>query len=76
MTETPIPNQMPPAPSVEPGTYTVAQIAKLAQASQRHVWRLVDQGLVPGRIRGLGRLVRFSRAAVDAWLAGRPARRG
>jgi excisionase family DNA binding protein len=75
MADTPTPNPTPPAPSVEPGTYTVPQIAKLAQASERHVWRLVDQGLVPGRIRGLGRLVRFSRSAVDAWLAGRPAGR-
>ena len=66
-----------PAPTT--GTYTVPDLAKRLPASERHVWRLVDQGLVPGRIPGIGRLVRFSRTAVDAWLAGdlqfRPATR-
>jgi predicted DNA-binding transcriptional regulator AlpA len=60
-----------PEPSpIAPAAYTVPDIARLAQSSERHVWRLIDQGLVPGRIKGLGRLVRFSRAVVDAWLAG------
>jgi excisionase family DNA binding protein len=54
-------------------TYTSADIARLAGCSERHVRRLAARGLVPGRIRGLGSLVRYSRAAVDAWLAGRPA---
>jgi excisionase family DNA binding protein len=57
-------------PSAAPATYTVPEIAQLIQSSERHVWRLADQGLIPGRIRGTGRLVRFSRIAVDAWLAG------
>jgi excisionase family DNA binding protein len=57
-----------------PATYTVPEIASLAQASERHIWRLIDLGLVPGRVKGMGRLVRFSRAAVDAWLSGRTAR--
>jgi excisionase family DNA binding protein len=56
--------------STSHAAYTVAQIAALAQASERHIWRLVDQGKVPGRIKGLGRLVRFSKSAVDAWLSG------
>jgi excisionase family DNA binding protein len=65
-----------PEPSVSSATYTVHDIANLTKSSERHVWRLVDQGLVPGRIKGLGRLVRFSRGAVDEWLAGRSSGRG
>ncbi len=60
----------------EPATYTVPDIARLIRSSIRHAWRLADKNAIPGRIRGMGRLVRFSRAAVDAWLAGnRPAGR-
>jgi excisionase family DNA binding protein len=62
---------IPPAAADAAATYTVQDIARLTQSSERHIWRLADQGKIPGRIRGLGRLVRFSRAAVDAWLAGR-----
>jgi excisionase family DNA binding protein len=64
-----------PEPSIVPGAYTVADIARLTQSSERHIWRLSDQGKIPGRIKGLGRLVRFSKAAVDAWLAGQAAGR-
>jgi excisionase family DNA binding protein len=65
-----------PEPSTAPATYTIADIARLTQSSERHVWRLNDQGNIPGRIKGLGRLVRFSKSAVDAWLAGQTAGRG
>jgi excisionase family DNA binding protein len=65
-----------PEPSTAPATYTVADIARLTQSSERHVWRLADRGLIPGRIKGLGRLVRFSKLAVDAWLAGQTPGRG
>jgi excisionase family DNA binding protein len=58
-----------PEPPAAPATYTVPDIARLTQTSKRHIHRLNDKGLVPGRIKGLGRLVRFSKAAVDAWLA-------
>ena len=51
-------------------TYTVDQVAMIAQCSARHVWRLIDKGEVPGVIR-LGRLVRFSKSKIDDWLAGR-----
>jgi excisionase family DNA binding protein len=74
MTESP--TAMAAEAAAAPAAYTVPDIARLTQTSERHVWRLADRGLVPGRIRGLGRLVRFSRAAVDAWLAGQTARRG
>jgi excisionase family DNA binding protein len=59
----------PAHPPALPATYTVRDVARLTQSSERHVWRLADKGLIPGRIEGLGRLVRFSRSAVDAWLA-------
>jgi excisionase family DNA binding protein len=56
-------------PESPANTYTVAQLAALLQCSERHVWRLSDQNKIPGKLR-LGRLVRFSRPQVDAWLAG------
>jgi excisionase family DNA binding protein len=56
----------------ESSTYTVDQVAQLAQCSTRHVHRLKDAGQIPGMMR-FGRLIRFSKQAVDAWLgAGMP----
>jgi excisionase family DNA binding protein len=49
--------------------YTVPDLATRTQSSERHIWRLIDLGLVPGVYR-LGRLVRIHRATADAWLAG------
>lgn len=49
-------------------TYTVADLASLLQCSERHVLRLTAAQAVPGAIR-FGRLLRFSRAIVDRWLA-------
>ncbi len=51
------------------GTYTIGQIAELLHCSLRHARRLDADGTLPGRI-VLGRLVRFSRRQVDAWLNG------
>jgi len=65
-----------PAPPTAIATYTIADIARLAQASERHLHRLNDQGKIPGRIRGLGRLTRFGRAAIDQWLTGGSGVRG
>ena len=71
--------ESPPAPDPAPvdraSTYTVEQLAELLQCSARHIWRLSDQNKIPGKLR-IGRLVRFSRPQVDAWLAGqaKPAR--
>jgi excisionase family DNA binding protein len=48
--------------------YTVRDLAGRTQSSSRHIWRLIDKGLVPGVYR-LGRLVRIHRATADAWLA-------
>jgi excisionase family DNA binding protein len=70
------PSLTAPDPPTAPATYTVPDIAQLIQSSERHIWRLADQGKIPGRVKGLGRLVRFSRSAVDAWLAGQATGRG
>jgi len=61
---------LPGQATVSAQTYTVPQIARLAQSSDRHIRRLIDAGKVPGKIQGLGRLVRFSKVVIDAWLAG------
>ncbi len=55
-------------------TYMIVDIARLARCSERHIRRLAARGQIPGRIRGLGQLIRYSRAAVDAWLAGQEVR--
>jgi len=62
---------VPPAlpAAIEAATYTVEQLADLAQCSARHVWRLIDAGKIPGVLR-IGRLVRISRKIADAWLSG------
>jgi excisionase family DNA binding protein len=55
--------------------YTVSDLSGRLQCSERHIWLLIDQGLVPGVMR-LGRLVRLHGPTVDAWLAaGAPQRR-
>jgi excisionase family DNA binding protein len=51
-----------------PEAYAVKDLAGMLQCSGRHIWRMAELGAIPGKFR-FGRLVRFSRAAVDAWLA-------
>jgi excisionase family DNA binding protein len=55
--------------AVEPATYTVPDLARLLNCSERHVWRQIDLKQIPGVIR-CGRLVRLSRRVIDTWLAG------
>jgi excisionase family DNA binding protein len=52
------------------GSYTVSDVAQLTQSSERHVWRQIDLGRIPGVFR-LGRLVRISKPIFDQWLATR-----
>jgi excisionase family DNA binding protein len=54
--------------NLERATYTIADLARLMQCSERHVHRLQSARAIPGAIR-IGRLVRFSRRLVDEWLA-------
>jgi excisionase family DNA binding protein len=67
----------PPAgsPSPDPATYDAADVGRLLACSVRHVRRLHDARLMPPAVR-LGRLVRWRRADIDAWLTGgcRPCR--
>ena len=67
-THTIIPPAVEAASKPDSATYTVEQVAGLLQCSQRHVWRMADLNAIPGKLR-IGRLVRFNRAAVDAWIA-------
>lgn len=46
----------------------VQAVAKLLDCSPRHVYRLSDAGRMPAPIR-LGSLVRWSRIAIDEWVA-------
>jgi excisionase family DNA binding protein len=58
----PTPQQSPAA------TYTVAEVAALLRCSAKHVRRLTVTGTIPGHFK-FGRLVRYSRGAIDRWLA-------
>lgn len=51
-------------------TYRIEDIARLLACSTRTAWRLADSGKIPGKIKLTGRLVRFSKKAVDCWLNG------
>jgi excisionase family DNA binding protein len=63
-------------PGEQSGTYTTDDIAALLKCSPRHVRRLDDRRLIPGRI-AAGRLVRFACKLVDQWiLDGCPAPNG
>ena len=46
----------------------VKGVARLLNCSSRHVYRLSDAGRMPKPVR-LNSLVRWSRAAVDQWIA-------
>ena len=46
----------------------VRTVADLLDCSARHVYRLADAGRMPRPIK-LGKLVRWRRSAVEAWLA-------
>ena len=58
MPDTPplVPPALRAAATLEPATYTVPQLAELAQCSERHLWRLIDRGKVPGVLK-LGRVL-------------------
>ena len=66
-TETPTQPARAALAAVEPATYTVADLARLLTCSERHVWRQIDLGHVPGVCR-VGRLVRIVRAIADEWI--------
>lgn len=49
------------------GTYKLDEVAQLMNCSLRHARRMDRNRDIPGRLT-FGRLVRFSRKRVDAWL--------
>jgi excisionase family DNA binding protein len=53
---------------VPSAVYDVADVADLLTISERQVWRMKDAGALPPHIQ-VGRLVRFSRTVIDAWIA-------
>ena len=46
----------------------VQQVGALLNCSPRHIYRLADAGKMPAPVK-LGALVRWSRAAIEAWIA-------
>lgn len=55
-------------PPVRPELIGVDTFAELLGVSTRHIRRLVDGGKCPAPLR-LGKCVRFSRVAVERWIA-------
>lgn len=53
--------------SSPPALLDVTEVAAMLSCSPRHVYRLSDSGRMPAPVR-LGHLVRWSRAAVEAWI--------
>ena len=49
------------------GTYTLKEVAQLMSCLLRHARRMDRNREIPGRLT-FGRLVRYSRKRVDAWL--------
>jgi excisionase family DNA binding protein len=47
----------------------VEQVAALLHCSKSHIYRLSDAGRMPAPVK-LGALIRWTRADLDAWLAG------
>jgi excisionase family DNA binding protein len=55
-------------PAATPVLIDVRAVAELLGCSDRHVYRLADNGRMP-KPRKLGALCRWSRAEIDAWIA-------
>jgi excisionase family DNA binding protein len=47
---------------------SVQAVARMLGCSSRHVYRLADRGAMPPPVK-LGALVRWPRAAIEAWVA-------
>ena len=53
--------------AVSPAVLNVQQVAGLLSVSTRHVYRMVDGGLMPRPLK-LGGLNRWPKAAIEKWL--------
>ena len=56
-------------PAPLPALIDVRAVAALLGCSERHVYRLADNGRIPKPTK-LGALVRWNRAQMERWLAG------
>lgn len=62
-------------PTIAPIALSAEQVAELLGVSRAHIWRMLQRGQLPAPAR-LGRLSRWDRRTVEAWLAaGAPAAR-
>jgi len=62
-------------PALAPIALSAEQVAELLGVSRAHIWRMLQRGQLPAPAR-LGRLSRWDRRTVEAWLAaGAPAAR-
>jgi excisionase family DNA binding protein len=58
----------PVSPSaITAATYDARDLAALLKISTRTVWRLADEGSIPGKLR-VGKSVRWSRRVIDSWI--------
>lgn len=53
-----------------PEVMTISELAEYLQVSKSSLYKLVQQGKVPGQ--KVGKHWRFSRAVIDGWLANDP----
>jgi excisionase family DNA binding protein len=56
-------------PVAQAALLDVRAVARLLDCSVRHVYRLADAGRMPAPLK-LGALVRWSRQAIEEWIAG------
>lgn len=59
-----------PEPQEPPLTMTLEEIAREAQMSYQHVWRMARRGAIPGLYK-LGGMYRGDRETVVAWIRGK-----
>ena len=57
-------------PAPPPEVMTISDLAEYLQVSKSSLYKLVQQGKVPGQ--KVGKHWRFSRAVIDGWLANDP----
>lgn len=55
-------------PASNRGLVDVREVARLADCSTRHVFRLVERGLMPAPVK-VGRLTRFRREQIERWIS-------
>lgn len=61
-------SSMKPQPIIQSETLSTADLAKVLNVSERHVYTLDERGEVPAPIR-LGGLKRWTRLSIDQWFA-------